>query len=86
MTDEQIMRECIKQAKKCARSQDVPVGAVVVKDGVQMVFDMDLPIVSLLDIKSNTLPKCGSVPSTYAIPCSMSLQYTYNIALFNVII
>ena len=33
MTDEQIMRECIKEAKKCSKYSDVPVGAVVVKDG-----------------------------------------------------
>ena len=33
MTEEQIMKQCIKEAGKCARFSDVPVGAVVVKDG-----------------------------------------------------
>ena len=30
---EKIMKECIREAKKCAKFSDVPVGAVVVKDG-----------------------------------------------------
>lgn len=33
MTESEIMLECIKEAKKCKRYGDVPVGAVVVKDG-----------------------------------------------------
>ena len=34
MTQEEIfMGECIKEAKKCAKWGDVPVGAIVVKDG-----------------------------------------------------
>ncbi len=32
--DEKWMKECIKEAKKCKRYGDVPVGAIVVKDGV----------------------------------------------------
>jgi tRNA(adenine34) deaminase len=31
--DEKFMRECIKEAKKCLKYGDVPVGAIVVKDG-----------------------------------------------------
>lgn len=34
MTQEEIfMAECIKEAKKCSKWGDVPVGAIVVKDG-----------------------------------------------------
>jgi len=33
MEKEDYMRECLKEAKKCASSHDVPVGAIIVRDG-----------------------------------------------------
>ena len=33
MEKEDYMRICIDEAKKCKKSQDVPIGAIIVKDG-----------------------------------------------------
>jgi len=33
MSNEELMKICINEAKKCYKSNDVPVGAIIVKDG-----------------------------------------------------
>jgi tRNA(adenine34) deaminase len=43
-TDEEIMRECLREAAKAAAAGEVPVGALVVRDGVVLGRGHNAPI------------------------------------------
>ena len=57
MTHEDYMKAAISLAKEAAEEGEVPVGAVVVKDGVTRVMPVALPAVGTVDRVIDLVPQ-----------------------------